>query len=105
MMYRSQVNFSSFYTFMISGDGQYMVSRFDNGATLLIPWTPNEAIRQGGTNVLGVRCLEATCEFFINGELVNTVNDDSLTGQFVGVRVDNTDVRASFDNLRVWSVE
>lgn len=105
LTYRGAVDFSSYSTFLISADGSYRVSRWQDSWTDLIPWTRSDAINQQGSNNLAIRCQGATCDYFINGVKVNSAEDDALTGSFIGVRTDNTDVQAAFDNVRVWSVK
>ncbi len=105
IIYRGEVDLNTFYTFLISSDGYYRVSYWKDGWTHLIDWTQSDVINQGGDNTLGVWCRAAHCDFYINGQRVNSKDDQTLSGQFIGVRVDSTDVQASFDNVRLWSVE
>lgn len=105
LIYRAEVNLNTFYTFLISANGYYLVAKYDNGWTRLIDWTPSSAVTKVGANKLGVWCRGARCEFFINGTRVNAVTDSSLSGRFVGLRVDQSEIEAAFDNVRVWSVQ
>ena len=48
---------ASFYRFSISGDGYYLISKFDDGSPEILGtnWAPSEAIQQGrATNVIEV---------------------------------------------------
>jgi tetratricopeptide (TPR) repeat protein len=105
LIYRGQVNLSSFYAFLISPNGEYLVAKYNGSWTRLIDWTPSNLLNQEGKNKLGVLCKEAHCDFYINGTHVNSADDDTLNGQFIGVRVDRDQIQAAFDNVAVWSLE
>ncbi len=105
LIYRSTVNLSSFYAFLISPDGYYLVARYDGKWTNLIDWTESPLIQKEGKNQLGVWCRGSRCEFYINSTRVNAVNDSALNGLFMGVRVDHNDLEGAFDNVSVWSVQ
>jgi hypothetical protein len=105
LVYRGEVNFKTFYTFLISPNGYYLVGRYDNGWTILVNWTESDAIVEEATNRIGVACRGPDCDFFVNGELIDSIRDDSLTGLFAGVRVDAAELRAAFDNVNIWSLQ
>lgn len=105
LAFRGTSDMTSTYTFSISGSGHYNVSKFQGGWTYVIPWTESAAIKKQGENKLGVECRGSACHFYINGQKVNSATDSSLSGQFIGVIVANTDVQAAFDNVRVWTLE
>ncbi len=96
-----------FYRFSISGDGYYMVSKYD-GETwkpLSGDWTLSDAIQTGAaTNLLEVVCQGATMTFRVNGEQLAQVEDaDYARGDvaFYAGAFYKPEVEIHFDNLRV----
>lgn len=67
--YRDKKNF---YSFRISGDGYYMLSKVKNGVQeVLSDWGPSDAIRQGNAaNEIRVLARGNEFRFFINGQPV-----------------------------------
>ncbi|MCA9910184.1 MAG: SH3 domain-containing protein, partial [Anaerolineae bacterium] len=70
---------NSFISFMISSLGAYRIARFDNGYVDLVPWTPTNAVRTGdlAVNTLRIDMNGSQFDFYINGQWVDTVTDDS----------------------------
>jgi hypothetical protein len=97
-----------FYQFAISGDGYYLVSKYD-GATWTpmsgSDWTPSDAIHVGAaTNQLEVVCQGAAMTFSVNGVLLTEVQDSRYKSGDVGLYAGaffEPDVEIHFDNLRV----
>jgi hypothetical protein len=88
IIFRSSVTISSRYEFLISVAGAYMINKHLGGAsTPLVPWTASNRILKGYNlwNRLRVVCLGQTMQFYINGGLVDTVNDSSLSSGRAGV--------------------
>jgi len=96
-----------FYRFSISGDGYYMVSKYD-GETwepLSGDWALSDAIQTGvATNLLEVVCQGATMTLFVNGVRLTQLDDvDYAQGDvalYAGAFFE-PEVEVHFDNLRV----
>lgn len=96
-----------FYRFSISGDGYYLISKYDGAEwhNLTGDWTASDAIHQGATtNVLEVICRGSTMTFIVNGvPLVQVQDADYKKGDlalYAGTFFE-PDVEVRFDNLRV----
>jgi hypothetical protein len=89
------------YLFGITCDGRYNLRRWDGRIMhSLINRTAHDSIQEGPNvvNKLGVMARGANLAFYINGQMVNEVNDSSyLDGKF-GFFVGGTNV----DNLSLW---
>jgi len=98
---------SHFYRFSISGDGYYLVTRYDGAAwePLSSDWAPSAAIRPGAAmNLLEVICQGATMAFLVNGVALVQVEDDSYSRGDIGLYAGTffePGVEVHFDNLRV----
>ncbi|MBE0690025.1 MAG: SH3 domain-containing protein [Anaerolineae bacterium] len=70
---------NNFIAFMISSLGAYRIARFDNNYVDLVPWTPTTAVRRGdfAVNTLRIDMNGSRFDFYINGQLVDTVSDDT----------------------------
>jgi Zn-dependent metalloprotease len=87
----NQNRWYSYISFQISNDGQYSVYKRVRGgsATALQPWTSSSAIHQSGAygdewNVLRVIDFGDSLFFYINGQLVWSGSDATLTSGEVG---------------------
>nr|HID13289.1 DUF1080 domain-containing protein [Anaerolineae bacterium] len=98
---------SHFYRFSISGDGYYLVSKYDGGAwePLSGDWTPSEAIHRGAaTNLLEVVCQGSTMTFLVNGVALAQVEDSNYLRGDIGLYAGSffePGVEVRFDNLTV----
>ncbi len=92
---------SSYYDFIVSGNGDYSIGKFINGEfTELAPWTIDASINKGnGTNFLRVEAKGNTFNFFVNGVLVKTLTDDSLKSGKIGLKSFN-EVETAFDDFK-----
>jgi hypothetical protein len=97
-----------FYRFSISGDGYYLVSKYDGEAWEVLSgddWTPSDAIQLGAaTNLLEVACQGTTMIFFVNGVQLVEVKDSGYPRGGVGLYAGSffePGVEIHFDNLRV----
>ncbi len=96
-----------FYRFSISGDGYYLVSKYDGGAWEVLngDWTSSDAIHLGAvTNLLEVVCRGATMTFLVNGVTLTQVEDSSYSRGDVGLYAGSffePGVEIHFDNLTV----
>jgi hypothetical protein len=96
-----------FYRFSISGDGYYLVSRYDAGEWVGLghDWTPSDAIQRGAVaNLLEVVCQGANMTFVVNGAQLVTVEEGSYSRGDIGLYAGSffdPGVEVHFDNLRV----
>ena len=96
-----------FYRFSISGDGYYLVSKYDGGAWEVLngDWTSSAAIHLGAvTNLLEVVCRGATMTFLVNGVTLTQVEDGSYSRGDIGLYAGSffePGVEIHFDNLTV----
>ena len=96
-----------FYRFSISGDGYYLVSKYDGGAWEVLngDWTSSDAIHLGAvTNLLEVVCRGATMTFLVNGVTLTQVEDSSYSRGDIGLYAGSffePGVEIHFDNLTV----
>lgn len=101
-----------FYAFNISGDGYFIVERYDGAdTTTLIDWTASSAIKQETltANSLVVVGAGSRHTLYINGEQVGEFEDKTYTGGSFGLITDNFDeaqpVNFYFDNLQTGTVK
>ncbi len=96
----------NFYRFDISGDGYFLVSKFQNGQwTTLVDWTASPAIHQGNAdNLLKVSAFGPNLTLWANGQQLATVTDDSFThgnfGFFTST-FNEPNIWVSYDNLKL----
>ncbi len=96
-----------FYRFSISGDGYYLVSKYDGGAWEVLngDWAYSDAIHLGAaTNVLEVVCQGAAMTFLVNGVQLVQVEDGGYPRGDVGLYAGSffePGVEVHFDGLSV----
>jgi len=96
-----------FYRFSISGDGYYMVSKYDGEMwePLSGDWALSDAIQTGAAaNLLEVVCQGATMTFLVNGERLAQVDDADYSRGDICLYAGSffePGVEVHFDNLRV----
>jgi hypothetical protein len=100
------VDRANFCLFSVSSDGMYSAQRLRNDEWEdLVTWTPSSAVRQeDATNVLRVECRGAHIRFFVNDQLLATVEDDIFYSGNVGLAAGSFSdggVTVHFDNLLV----
>ncbi|MEZ4518453.1 MAG: hypothetical protein R3C44_17095 [Chloroflexota bacterium] len=114
MIFRADPETGDFYLFKISADGYVWIGRYQGGAedTTIVGdhWFESPAVQQGlnVTNILQVRAEAGNLIFFVNGQEVGRVTDDTYTTGDVGLLVQSlgeAGVRVEFDNLSVVSVQ
>ena len=92
------------YGFGISANGWYVVDEWgedlDTGPEGLIDWTTSSVINKEGKNTLRVITRGSLFEFYINGVMVNSITDDTLTEGRIRLYVGNLQ-EVAFDNLVV----
>lgn len=96
-----------FYIFSVSGDGYYLVSKYDGRErkNLTGDWSTSDVIRQGAaTNILEVICRGSTMTFVVNGVQLAQVEDTDYRTGDIGLYAGTffePNVEVHFDNLRV----
>lgn len=105
VMFRLQ-DANNFYLFNISGDGYYQVLKRKNGEFSSVKrWTPSKAINQGNaTNTLRLICLGPQFALFVNGRLVDEVEDPDLASGAIALAVGSNQegsLSVAFDNLQI----
>jgi hypothetical protein len=74
------------YYFAVSDVGKYYVGKRENGSWItLIDWTPSSSILSGQINKVRVDAVGNQFTFFINGDQVNSIRDDTFTNGFGGL--------------------
>jgi len=105
VLYR-YVDTDNFYLFTVSGDGYYAVAKYqDDEPEMLLEWTSSPIINLGQrTNNLAVVAAGSHFGFYINGEHVADVTDQSFPEGDIGVMAGSFDepgVLIHFDNITV----
>ncbi len=92
-----------FYSFEID-DAGYVINLYTNGEwEALVDYTETPAINGSGSNQLMVEAVSPFFTFFINGQEVATIEDNTLDGGSIGVILEvfeeGDNVVVDFDNL------
>jgi hypothetical protein len=98
-----------FYRFDVTGNGLFVVERYDEGGTwtrLSDDWQEASGLQTGAgaTNRLGVLAVAGTFSFYANGELLLQVADGRYSGGNVALAsgtFGQPGLRVAFDNLVV----
>jgi hypothetical protein len=94
-----------FYLYEVSGEYYSLWRSVPDGWSDLIDWTPSDAIRPGGINLLGILAHGEQIYLFINDQLVAEVTDTHYTAGVIGVAVGLEEAGDSgvfeFDNLLI----
>lgn len=98
---------SDFYYFAVSSSQRmYSVQRSqgDNWVEL-VEWTDSEAVAGGdAVNLLRAECIGSTLRFYVNGQFLVEVSDDTYAEGAVGLMAETFDAGGTivgFDNVRV----
>lgn len=105
LLFRMQDD-DNFYMFVVNGERSYQIDLLINNEwTTLVSWTENDAIAPlGESNQLRVEMRGNTFEFYVNDQLVDTVEDDTFArGEvaFAANSFSESGVEIRFDNLIV----
>jgi hypothetical protein len=101
----------NFYRFDISGDGYFLLSRFNDGQwQTLVDWTAAPSINTdiGVNNILKVSAFGPDITVWSNGQPLASVTDDSLTHGnfgFFASTFGEPYIWVSYDNLKLWVPE
>ncbi|HOU40537.1 MAG TPA: hypothetical protein PK829_04660 [Promineifilum sp.] len=114
LLFRANAEAGNFYLFKVSGDGYVWLGRYQDGAeaaTLVGDhWFESAAVQQGlnVTNRLTVRAEAGNMIFYVNGQEVGRVTDNTLASGDVGVLVQTlggAPVVVRFDGLTVKALD
>jgi len=96
------------YNFVISAEGRFFVSRSSEArGYMTLDYGDAPSVRPvGQANHLTVICRGQQMTFYVNGQSVSTVQDDTFRSGLVGVRGNAEDVEIDvyFDNLYVYAL-
>lgn len=103
-------NEDNFYSYEISSDGQFAVMKTADGKRKpLVSWSKTGYVNQGkNSNILEVVCEGQSMDFYVNGEYLTGVNDNTFKKGAIGLTAGTftrKGVRVDFDNLRVSETE
>jgi hypothetical protein len=117
LFYRSPENDQG-YLFGISCDGMFTASNWDgemDSGARLVPLTPYDGIEtgSGAVNRIGVAVVGDTHVYYINGEEVARIQDDTFTaegrfGYYVRAGIEGTEpllLVVRFDDLAYWDLD
>lgn len=100
------------YRFYISGDGFISIGKLteEDGFEALVEWETSDTVNQGeDDNELTIVCVGDYLGFYVNGELVAEVEDDTFDEGVIALAAsiyeEDEDVEIAFDDLLVWEVE
>ena len=98
----------NFYRYDISGDGFFLLSKFDHGEWVtLVPWTASSAINVGqAANRLAVEAIGSQIRVYANGDLLAEVEDDAFTDGnfgFFASTFSEPNLTISFDDIKLWT--
>ncbi len=106
VIFRHGLDEKEFYTFLISGDGFYVLTV--DGAEreepeILVDWTESSAINKGAqTNHIKVSAVGENMKYYVNDQLLGEIQDTRFGTGVVGFFAGSLDVggvQISFDNL------
>jgi len=86
------------YRFGICADGAYWIGK---GTEPIVNWTNSDLIKTKGYNKLKVVCIGSSFDCYINGVLVETIEDYAYNSGGILLSVTATQTVA-FDNFRLW---
>jgi hypothetical protein len=105
------VDKDNFYLYGASSDGYYTLQKLEDGEWIdLTPWTKSDLVNTGelAGNTLGIWAEGERITILLNGEVLETVEDDSFASGQVGLVVgtfDEGDAEIAFDDLMLWDLQ
>ena len=102
-----RVSSKGVYGFGIAAAGAYYVGELDEDMEAweaLSDWTFPSVINKEGKNTLRVITSGSRFEFYINGVMVNSITDDTLTEGYINLYLSNLQ-EVAFDNLDIKVIE
>ncbi|MBI1878654.1 MAG: DUF1080 domain-containing protein, partial [Chloroflexi bacterium] len=109
LTFRENVDSGDLYAFEIDSDGYYTVNLSQNGEwETLVKWSKSSAVNLEGANQLTVKAVGPALTFYINGQQVAAIENNTLDSGAIGMALDvykNGDkVTVDFDNLVIRAV-
>lgn len=109
LTFRENVDSGDLYAFEIDTNGYYTVNVTERDEwETLVKWSKSSAINLAGTNQLAVKAAGPMLTFYINGQEVAAIENDSLNSGAIGVALDlyeNGDKgTVDFDNLAIRAI-
>jgi len=106
VLYRYQDR-DNYYLFAVAGDGYYTIAVVRDGHRIPIrDWQEWPHVRRGAaSNRLRVRCRDATCRFYVNGEFTAEITDRTFLTGDLGLWVETFSDPAlivTFEQVRLW---
>jgi len=112
MIFRMDIENDDFYLFEVSGDGFIWIGKCSQGCEETVEpiiergWFESPAVNTGlgNPNILSVRAEGPNLIFFVNGQEVGRVTDDTYSSGDIGVLVETFGeggVEVAFDNFTV----
>jgi hypothetical protein len=108
VVFRNNEN-GDLYSFEIDSGGYYLVDmRADDSWERLVEYTQSAAINAGGYNRLTVKAIGPHLTFYINGEEVTALEDDTVDTGAIGLALELYDqgntATVEFDNLAIYAI-
>ena len=91
------------HRFGFSGNGQYIIDRFDGNWVNEVPWAPSGLIRQDGYNTLTFRKVGNESYFFLNEHLVHIAPYRPFFGPYIGFQVNQNSLMA-VERVNIWQL-
>jgi hypothetical protein len=100
-------NNSSYYAFLVTGDGRYYLARWDGSWTRLTEPTPSDAVVQGtgAINLLAVEVRGPLIDMYLNGRFLGSYRAPGSVVGYLALFVLNQGVEILFQDLRVEALE
>jgi len=93
------------YCFTVSANGFYTLGLYQNGTwKSLVAWKKSPKVNERGKNLLKVECLGSLLKLYVNGNLVEELEDGTFTEGRIGL-VSFLDISSSFDNAAVFQID
>jgi hypothetical protein len=108
VLFRYGLDDNEFYVFAITGEGFYILAIDGAEHTepdIIVDWTESAAINKGKqTNHIKVIAVDNNIEYYVNDQLLGSVQDARLTTGTVGFfagSIEEGGVKIAFDNLKI----
>ena len=96
---------NGFYSFMLTNNGAYWLDLYEDDKWVpLVTMRYHSAIKWEEENELTILVDDDQFQFYVNGELINIVQDDSLSGRTISLAIwtaEGVKARFEFDDLVV----
>lgn len=97
------------YYFLLDGQGQFGIRKGDGERiTVLVPWTKNDAIKQGTSNQIRAVCVQDYLALYINDTFMAEVRDSHFSEGWAGFAINagaDLQIAVTFDDLIIHEAE